>query len=291
MSRTSIGLASAVVLLAAVTSCRPLRTQGTSPLKPAGMSQDSVALDILFIRTPFGDGETNGKLWEEIDEQHFPSEVRRELAKNGFRVGVVGTQMPVGLSKLMPLADEQRDDDKSGPVSPGRTEGDSLVTGWHSQCRPGRRLEIAASGVYDELPVLMCEESGLCGQSYAQAQGMFAVKQFPEVDGRVRLDFVPELHFGQARQRPVPAECGFKLEVRRSRRVFDKLAFSATLMPGQMVVLGCLPNRPGSLGHHFLTQVSSGQREQKLLVIRLSQTQHDGLFAPVKVLPLDDLEE
>ena len=47
-----------------------------------------------------------------------------------------------------------------------------------------------------------------------------------------------------------------------------------------MLVLTCLPDRPGSLGHRFFTHECAGQAEQKLLVIRLSQTQHDGLFSP-----------
>ena len=71
---------------------------------------------------------------------------------------------------------------------------------------------------------------------------------------------------------------GFRLEMNRAREAFDELAFTATLAPGHIIVISSLPNRPGSLGHHFLTQVGSGRKEQKLLVIRLSQTQHDDLF-------------
>ena len=47
-----------------------------------------------------------------------------------------------------------------------------------------------------------------------------------------------------------------------------------------MLVIGCLPDRQGSLGDYFLTTTQSGKREQKLLVIRLSQIQQDPLFDP-----------
>jgi hypothetical protein len=57
-----------------------------------------------------------------------------------------------------------------------------------------------------------------------------------------------------------------------------------------MIVVSCLPERPGSLGHRFLTEVRSGQKEQKLLVIRLSQTQHDDLSPPVQVISPDVLD-
>ena len=58
-----------------------------------------------------------------------------------------------------------------------------------------------------------------------------------------------------------------------------------------MLVLTALPDRPGSVGNYFFTDDSSGQPEQKLLLIRLAQTQHDGLFSPEEILPLDDLPE
>ena len=54
-----------------------------------------------------------------------------------------------------------------------------------------------------------------------------------------------------------------------------------------MLVLTSLPNRQGSLGHHFFTE-TNGRLEQKLLIIRLSQTQHDGLFVPPEPLRLDE---
>jgi hypothetical protein len=77
------------------------------------------------------------------------------------------------------------------------------------------------------------------------------------------------------------------MEAGRSRRVFDELAVSATVSPGCMLLLSSLPNRPGSVGHSFFTHVEEGKPEQKLLVIRLVQTQHDGLFDPSEPLPLD----
>jgi hypothetical protein len=54
-----------------------------------------------------------------------------------------------------------------------------------------------------------------------------------------------------------------------------------------MLVLSSLIQRPGSLGHYFLTQKADGKLQQKLIVIRLSQTQHDGLFDPPEPLPLE----
>jgi hypothetical protein len=41
------------------------------------------------------------------------------------------------------------------------------------------------------------------------------------------------------------------------------------------------------LGHYFFTE-NNGNLEQKLLIVRLSQTQNDGLFSPPEPLNLDE---
>ena len=127
----------------------------------------------------------------------------------------------------------------------------------------------------------------LSGQTYDDAQGVFAAKSFPQPDGRVRLELVPELHHDQPRQRWVGSQGMLRLETGRAKQVYDDMTLTADLSPGAMLVLSSLPNRPGSLGHHFFTQ-SDGRLEQKLLLIRLAQTQHDGLFAPPEPLKLEE---
>ena len=66
-----------------------------------------------------------------------------------------------------------------------------------------------------------------------------------------------------------------QMEASRPRRTFDDMNLCATLMPGDMVVLTNLPDHPGSLGHQFFT-TTEGEAGQKLLVVRLAQTQRDG---------------
>lgn len=282
-----IGLFVPVVLLWAG-CCAVTQPKGKSPLQQPRMSPDSVVLDILFVRFPFGDEQANVSLWQEIDEQHFAAPLRRQLAAQGFRVGLVGGQIPVKLAQMLQLSDRPASAQRVNQVSLQQMESDPLVIPRHLQLRAGRHAEIIASGIYDELPVLMCESGQLCGRSYPKAQGVFALKAFPEPGGRVRLELVPELHYGEPRRRYVPSHGGFRLEVGKPRRVFDKLAISAHLAPGQMLILSSLACRQGSLGHHFFTHDTAGQLEQKLLVIRLSQIQHDDLFAPEGILPLDD---
>jgi hypothetical protein len=278
-----------VLLLAivAIMGCNAPLRHGKSPLMPAQMSPDSVGLEMIFVRFPFGDPTVNEKLWNEIDEQQFAPELRERLTRNGFRVGLVSGQIPTELSKLLQLTDKPAPTGEREKTKIEDLETEPRVFGRHVQLRPGQPSVILASGVYEQLPVLMWESGRVCGQTYNQAQGIFTVKSFPQSDGRVRLEMAPELRYGQQRTRFVGGNQGIsRLEAGQPKREFDDMTLTADLAPGTMLVISSLANRPGSLGHHFFTE-NDGKLEQKLLIVRLSQTQHDGLFSPPEPLPLE----
>jgi len=277
-----------IAVLSALVGCNtPLRTTAKSPLTQAQMSPDSVVLEMFFVRCPFGDETANGGLWKQIDEQQFDPALREQLTHNGFRAGILNGQIPADLSKLMQLGDKPA---SAGDIENNKVEdinATSAVTRRHLQLRAGQRSEVLASGIYDQLPVLMCESGQLCGQTYNQAQGIFGVKSFPQPDGRVRIELSPELQYDQPRQHWVGNQGMLRLETSRPKRAFDNMTIAADLSPGAMLVLTSLPNRSGSLGHYFFTE-NTGHLEQKLLIIRLSQTQHDGLFDPPDALKLEE---
>jgi hypothetical protein len=289
----SLALRASVVAAALLTlaGCAeaPL-TKGTSPLRPAQMSPDSVVLEMFFVRFPFGDKDINEKLWEQIDEQRFSPDLRQRLARNGFRVGMLGGQMPGELSKLMELSDKPAAADRAEGEKIENLQAEPRVVRRRLQLRAGQRSEITASTIYPQLPVLVCESGRVSGQTYDQAQGIFAMKSLPQADGRVRLELVPELHHDQSRQRYIGSQGMFRLDTSRPKKVYDDMAITAELAPGSMLILSSLANRPGSLGHHFFTE-SEPRLEQKLLIVRLAQTQHDGLFSPPDPLKLDEQTE
>jgi hypothetical protein len=276
-----------LLALLAIAGCATSLPKAKSPLAPAHMSPDSVVLDMFTVRFPFGDPAVNEKLWDEIDEQAIPPDLRQRLSRNGFRVGIVSGQMPAELSKLLELASKPAPNGQIEAVSVENLNADPRVMRRHLPLRAGQPSEILASGVYEQLPVLMCESGQLSGQTYNDAQGVFTVKSFPQPDGRVRLELTPEVQHGQPRQRWVGNQGMLRLDASRPKRIFADMAITADLSPGAMLVISSLANRPGSLGHHFFTQ-NDGRLEQKLLIVRLSQTQHDGLFSPPEPLKLDE---
>lgn len=272
-------------MLALAAGCSQVRPPSTkSLLGPAAMTPESAALEVFFVRCPMGDASANTTLWEQVDEQSIPAEVRLQLARNGFRAGLIGGQIPLGLSRLL----ESATSPPAGPtdrIEASAMQDDPQVIRRHMQVHPGARQEIIASEVYDELPVLVTESGQLAGQTYYQAQGMLALRTANLREGRVKIELVPEMHYGQPRQRWVAGQGMYRLEAGREKKVFDAMAISAPLANGQMLVMTCLANRPGSLGYHFFSNKRGGRLDQKLLVLRLAQVQHDDLVPPADAPP------
>lgn len=270
-------------LLAPMLGCHTPLRRGKTPLVPATMSPDSVVVEIFRVRFPSADQGVNEAVWAEIDEQHFPARLRQRLARNGFRIGLIGGQIPISLSRLMQLSDASPPTGQSTEVSAAAMEEEPTVQRRHMTLRSGSRGEIVASGIYDQLPVLINRSGELSGKTYNQAQGMLAIKAFPQRDGRVRLEMVPELHHGRPQQRWTGNQGIMRLDAGRPRRIFEEMRIEAMLAPGEMLLIGGLSSRPGSLGHHFFTR-DNGRLERQLLVVRLAQTQHQNMFSPVLAL-------
>ncbi len=277
-------LAVAAALTALASGCQAaLKQKGKALLNPAKMSADSCVLEIFFVRVPYGDDRVNDKLWAETDEQKFSVDLRQKLVRNGFRAGMTGPQLPVVLTELMELADKPAPEAKSEEMKVDVTAQPN-VTRRHIQIRAGQRGEVTLTKILDQLPLLIKDGDQLRGETFNQAQGVLAVKTFPESDGGVRVEMTPEVQYGQSRQRwivdqDVVGQSIGRLDASRPKYAFNDLTMKTTLQPGSVFVMTCLPKREGSAGHHLFTEENSCL-DQKLLILRLSQTQHDDLFEP-----------
>ncbi len=260
------------LLLALVGGCarwhKRRAVEPPSLLRPAAASPESVTLEIFFVRVPFADPQANVELWQSVDEQQLPVDLRRDLARNGFRAGMVGGQVPAQLSELMHLTDEPppvaEQQQQTVPLDTEPTVRRRVL-----QLRSGRRGEVLASPLYPTLPLLVCEGGDVRGKTFQQAQGLFGLHAHPQPDGRVRLSLVPEVHHGEARQQWNGQDGMLQFEMARPKESFETLQIDTLLTSGQMLLVTCLPDRPGSLGHHFFHDQSARGEEQKLLIIRL----------------------
>jgi hypothetical protein len=178
----------------------------------------------------------------------------------------------------MPDSPSDQDQGNQAQGNVVKFDGKPMVRIQQMQLRTRKRGEIAVSSVYPAAPLLLKEEGQVRGESLEQCQGMLAVKPIPGNDGRVRLEFVPEVHHGTPQQRFTSTDGIVQLETGRPRKVLTKLSQEVTLSPGDMFVIGSLPGQPGSVGDYFFTVETSTPPQNKVLFVRLSQTQNDDLF-------------
>ncbi len=263
------------VLVLGTTGCRLVDApKGRSPLLPVTASADAVTLEIFSAPTALGNPQLTA-MWAQVDEQPLPAELRRKLAQNGLRAGVVGPGLPDALVDLLKVTDERVASEKRDTV-PLETEAGVVLR--VMQPRLGKRHEQVVSQTYDELSLLRSVDGHVEGRTYYKADARFEMRVFVEDDSRVRLELMPELHHGEFKNRFASSEAMLIMKQERQRQIFEDLKLTATLAPGQMFVITCLPNMPGSIGHYFFTQLNGDKPVQKLYVIRVAQASPDRAF-------------
>jgi hypothetical protein len=286
MMRFLIHMLCTLVFLAAGGGCRMFDheavVQRRSPLRPAQQSPDSVALEMMWVRFPADDPHLAEAAWQAIDETSIDPGVHRELANNGFRVGIITGGLPDAMAQALDQtgsSEEAYDLSGNSKMSFG---GTPKVRGRLKQLRRNERWEIQASDIYPSMPLLVNKElEPMRGRTYPDAQAMYALRVDPQPDRTVAVELTPELHYGPPRLRFTGGDEGIlRSEPLRDREVFDRMRMNVRLAPGDMLVLMNLPDSGGcALGEYFHTVESSEGRQQKLILLRLAQVPQSDTFA------------
>lgn len=241
-------------------------------LTEARLPRESIVLDLFFVRWP--QNESDEELWSQLDEQVFSPELRQALAAQGFRAGVSPAHPPAKLEAMLNDIPEVDPTAEEGTVA--NLQAEPTVSRRHLQISPDSRAEIQVSRELPNISLLERSATGeVSGTRLLKAQGLFVAQASPEPDGRVRLALLPEIQHGDPRPEVVQRGTShFLLETRRPRKTFDQLKLEAPLAPGEMLIVGGI-DRGGSAGHHFFHDPAPTGAVRKLLVVRVSQTQHD----------------
>lgn len=251
-----------------------------SLLKAAAAADDAVTLDIFWVELPSFDApahEDCERLWNEVREDRLPVDLRERLACNGLRAGVVGAKTPDALLRLLDPNDEA--DVSSVGVSDLRETGVRRRT---RQMRPGESIELNASQVVAETPLLVAREGRVTGREYRQAQGVYVLGveplgDAPSGDQRVTLRLQPEVRHGDQQLRFVSDETGAitRGSLRRESVSFADLAIEAELGAGEMLLVTGLPESGSRLGGLFHER--DGQ--PKAILVRVAQAPATRVFA------------
>lgn len=240
-----------------------------SELPAIRIPPDSVMIAITTILLPSNRPDIQDAIWNQVDEQNIDADVRQRLAANGFRVGVVGIHVPEELVQRF-----QQGSSEAGIAK----EVDVMQKQRRVSCRHLQRVPIMTGESQEELIVLHNNVTSgrVSGRPLTNAQCCLAARCFVEPNNMIRLQITPEIHHGQMQQHFIPGDGAWQIETGLEREVYDDLQFESALMPGHTLMIGTTTEAAG-LGHAFFA-TSSGSPMQKIMLIRLAQTQNDQLF-------------
>jgi hypothetical protein len=274
-----IGVPLAVLSLAA--GCSLLSVDPQQPdAAPKGLAKvladDRIAVEVFFVHVPAADQPQIDDAWREVDEQALPATLRQNLGQHGFRVGVVGSQLPSAIDEILRT---QGSTATASQAQADISEAQPIVSRQELRLRPGKRGEIVPSPVHEKLTVMTWKDGELTGRTYESVQGKFRVQCQPQGDGRVRVELTPELHHGKPKRQWIGDDGVWRLDTGQERILFEELRISALLSPSQYLLIAARDQPLRSLGRDFLSSANSGKPVQKLLVLRLVKSDYDDTLA------------
>jgi hypothetical protein len=221
-------------------------------------------LKVVILPRPLRDRAVHEAVWAAADGQAIAPEARRALEANGLRVGVITGGLPVEVESALSAPPP----DKVDPAEFNLPEGTPAL--------------VNPAGSVPAASILLNRGGVASGKDYKDVGGWFRVNASHDGPTGVALRFVPEVRHGPLQRRfdPVPNQGGamsamqFTINDGQQEETFRELAATVTLQPGQVAVVGCDPDRRGSLGAFLFTQPepNSDRLLQKVLLVWASRT-------------------
>ena len=242
----------------------------TAATKPAPRT---IPVELIFARFDEHDAACREELWNEVDEQAFDDGLRRRLAANGLRVGIVTGDLPPHLAeRILP--------DRAAPsAASDAVAAEPPLTHRLLRLLPGRRSEVIAATGLEDLVLLETGDGQVRGGTYRDATGLFELKVRPAADGRVRIELLPEIKHGPLERSWVGEDGMFRMEAGQRRHRRDDLALSVELREGALLVVGCADEQGSTLGDALLRDHGGNRSTMRLLAIRPLGPAVDPMFA------------
>lgn len=236
----------------------------------------TIPLELVFVRFADRDPAMTDDLWRLVDEQVLDDDVRRRLAANGLRAGVVSATLPPELAARFTAASDPVLD-RDGPQSLVETPA---VVRRMMRMLPGRDNEVVAGSRLDEMVLIECTDGRVQGTTYHDATAIFTLKAWPAANGRVRVQVCPVIKHGPLERAWVGDEGVFRLETGQKRQVLDHLSFETTIAPESMLVVTAAGDLASSVGDAFCRDRGTSADGLRLLALRPLARARDPLFAP-----------
>jgi len=234
---------------------------------------DAVEIEVLFVERPLDDALLDWALWQEVDQIGALDPIERQkMSKEGFRIGIAGSNPPKSLQALLGLSDEE---DFAANWDQAQT-----LNGRRLYLRSGAATEIQTSEIYPECTIQVEHAKDESAKDFQHARCLFRVTVERQQDGWVKLKFLPEIHYGEQKVRPRATQGGWHLRTTQQVHPFYQQQFELTLNLGEMAAITSTGEKSNSLGSQFFIGNNENQHTQRLLVVRLANMgNRDGIYS------------
>lgn len=284
------------MLLIALGACVPFKTTNTVP-QPGQvpvrreLPENTVGIDVFVIRVSPQQQALVNQLWLEVDEQMIPTALRYELRDQGIRIGVQGSYLSASLSQLINVTGARNGEGKpetgeTDGVSVAELQNNPTVTRQYRNLMPGMRGVVHPfEDTIDELSLFWNENGRICGKTYKDARGLVALSAKTQSNGTVRFEMTPELEYGEPETKIRHENAVFFHQSGKPRKMFDSLAVSLDLLPGQWIIIGPTSGDCEGIGRGFFTR-GTEKNEQRYIAIRLANMKRSASVATPGVGPI-----
>ena len=233
----------------------------TSGIPKIPRAADTVQLEMLFVERPVDDPLLGEQLWEGMDVVGDDPVVRKRLLANGIRVGHSSATPNRTIETLLGLT---TDGGAAAPVDEKKLTGRRVV-------RPSGGDTVAQTSPFrSQSTVKIVGDDGVLMKDFQTARCVMRIKAKSLQKGWATLEFLPEIHHGQRRYRPMSSEAGWSGGTSQKIHRLYSQRFSVTLNVGDMAVISADNLMPGSLGGHFFMAGDQGDQVQRVLIVRLT---------------------
>src|SRR5262249_25195284 len=116
----------------------------------------------------------------------------------------------------------------------------------------GGKTDVQTSRVYPECSIeLTRAKDESVRRSYTNVVCKYRIMATRIQDGWAKLDFVPQIHYGDEQLRPVAETGGWAPQTRQNIRTFFDERFEVKLSVGEMALVTTVDDAPGTLGELF----------------------------------------
>ncbi len=205
----------------------------------------AMQLDVGYIEWPADDPQLGQQLWRHVDQVGpVDAETRLRLKQNGFRVGIVGTNPPAALQRMLGM--------KSDFASEPEAEQTKQFAGRRVFLVSGGETDVQVSNFYPECAVSLPADDRPEPRRFENAVCKYRIRAFRVQDGWAKLEFTPQINHGDDQLRhAVGEEMHWQYQAGQLTESFRPQRFTVELKAGDMAIITAEDDSPGTLGQLF----------------------------------------